>query len=299
MVKVGVIGAGYLGKFHIEKFLKLDECELVGIVDTSANVRDEIKKKYNVPVFSDYQELSGKVDAVSIVVPTNYHYDVASFFIKNRIHTFIEKPVTENIEQCEKLLSLDRTGLKIQVGHIERFNPVYKFLEKYSENPVSISIRRKAPFTPRGTEVDIVFDLMIHDIDIILSLFKKQDLVVKSYCSAKVITNNNDYFKVDLKIDGVDVSLEASRLHFKKERSVTLVTKYAVFEGDFINQDAYFITKGTEKHLDEGKKDILLEELGCFVEAIVKDRPVKVSLEDGYHAIVAAHRLVSLSGTQK
>lgn len=299
MVNIGVIGAGYLGRFHIEKFLAIKDCQLVGVVDTSEETRNEIKKKYGIPVYSDYKELLGRVDAVSIVVPTNFHYEIASFFIKNHIHTFIEKPVTESIEQCERLLSLDRKGLKVQIGHIERFNPVYGFLKESFKEPVSISMRRKAPFSPRGTEVDIVFDLMIHDLDIVLSLLPEDNFKVNSLSCAKIVTEHNDYFKINFEAAGVDVSLEASRLHYKKERSVTLMTRDAVFEGDFIEQEAYFVSKGIEKLLQKGKKDILLEELQSFIDAIEKDKPVAVPLEDGFRALSAAHHLVSWSGKQK
>ncbi|GAB4439951.1 MAG: Gfo/Idh/MocA family oxidoreductase [bacterium] len=299
MVRVGVIGAGYLGSFHIEKFLAINECNLVGIAEVSVSLRDELKKKYSLPVYTDYRELLNKVDAVSIVVPTQFHYEIASFFIKNHIHTFIEKPVVKTVEQCEGLLSLAKEGVKIQVGHIERFNPVYKFLMEKCENPRTITMRRKSPYTERGTDVDIVFDLMIHDIDIVLSLFPEKELSIKSIVAAKVMTDRNDYVKADCEISGVSVTFEASRVHNKKERTVTVVSDNVVFEGDFINQELFFKTKEGEYIFGQGKRDILLDELRSFVLSVKEDKPVAVTLEDGCRAVSEAYRVLSFCGKSK
>lgn len=299
MVNIGIVGAGYLGSFHIEKFLAISDCKVVGIVDVSERLRDELKKKYSIPVYSDYRELLNKVDAVSIVVPTKFHYEVASFFIKNNIHTFIEKPVTETVEQCNILKSLAKDDLKIQIGHIERFNPVSNFIKEMSVKPKAIILRRKAPFTERGTDVDIVFDLMIHDLDILLSLFPQGELNIISVDAAKVMTDKYDYVKAECEIEGVHVSFEASRVHNKKERSITVLSDHLVFEGDFINQEVFVKTKNGEKKFSQGKKDILLEELRSFILAVKDDLPVAVTLEDGAKAVFEAYKILSFCGKSK
>lgn len=296
MVRIGVIGAGYLGKLHIEKFLSIQDCELTAIADNSEEVRKELKKKYNIPVYADYRELIDKVDAVSVVVPTNFHYEVASFFIERGKHTFIEKPVTYTVEEGEKLLLKSKNDIKVQVGHIERFNPVYIHLLEQKDKPHAISIRRKAPFSPRGTEVDILFDLMIHDIDMVLSLFPNKNIKIQSIIKTKVVTDKNDYFKADFYIDDTLVSLEASRLSNKKERIVTAVYRNAVWEGDFITQEIFIKNKDGEKILSNGKKDILLEELKSFILAIKEGKPVRVTLKEGIAALTTAYDLLYWPG---
>ncbi len=301
MVNIGVVGAGYLGRFHVEKFQTIENCKLVGIAEVSEEVRQYLKKNFDIPVYDDYRELAGKVDAVSIVVPTPLHFEVAQFFIQNNIHTFIEKPVTETVEQCERLKAVvaSRPDLKVQIGHIERFNPVYKVLKEKVKNPFSVTIRRKSPFTSRGTEVDIVFDLMIHDIDIILSLFPDRDVHIKSCNATRVVSETNDYFKVDFSLGTVDVTLEASRVHNKKERSVTVVCEDVVYEGDFVNQELYFKTPEGDHNLQLGKKDILMEELKSFVNSVQYKNPVTVSLEDGYRALLKAYDFLYHIGKSK
>lgn len=293
MVRVGVIGAGYLGAFHIDKFLSIKDCDLVGVVEVSEELRDNLKKKFSIPVYSDYRELLGLVDAVSIVVPTPLHYEIASFFIKNNVHTFIEKPVTETVEQGGALLSLSNDSIKVQVGHIERFNPVYNMIKENMTHPKSVIIRRKAPFTKRGADVDVVFDLMIHDIDIVLNLLTGSTFKNLSVIGNKFFTSKNDYVKADFSLGQVSVTLETSRVYNKKERTITVVCDDVIFEGDFINQDVYCISKNQEKVLFNGKKDILLEELQSFIHAIKYDVPVKVTLSDGYNAVVWANQILS------
>jgi predicted dehydrogenase len=252
LVKVGVIGAGYLGKFHIEKFLKIPDCELIGVAESIPAVRDVVKKDYAVSVFSDYKDLLGKVDAVSVVVPTTLHYEVAGFFIENGIHTFIEKPATEAIEQCEAIIKKIKAGLKVQIGHIERFNPVYSIITAGMKTPKAITMRRKAPFILRALDVDIVFDLMIHDIDIVLSLFPKQEPEGIRARGIKAVTDKNDYISADFKIGSAVVHLEASKMCDIKERTITLLDEDSVWEGDFAGSFQKGSGIGRENQQGEG-----------------------------------------------
>lgn len=288
MVNVGVIGAGYLGKFHIEKFLKIPGCKLIGAAESVPAVREQVKTDYNIPVFADYKELLGKVDAVSVVVPTLLHYEIAGFFLDNGIHVFVEKPATETLEQCENLIKKVKGGLKAQVGHIERFNPVYAIIKEGIKNPKSITMRRKAPFIARATDVDIVFDLMIHDIDIVLSLFPGGKPANIRARGIKAVTDKNDYISAHFEMENALIHLEASKMHNLKERVITVLDHDTVWEGDFITQEVFRKDKASEENISRGKADILYDELLSFITAIRSDTPPKVSMEDGMRAMKTA-----------
>ena len=170
-VKVGVIGVGHLGQHHVKHYVSLKDANLVGIVDTDQERAVEISKQFDIPVFNELQDLLKQVDAVSIVTPTLYHAKIAETCITNDIHVFIEKPITETLEEAERLLVLSKEkDVMIQVGHIERLNPALLALKPYRVEPKFLEIQRLAPYTVRGTDVPVVLDKMIHDIDILLSL---------------------------------------------------------------------------------------------------------------------------------
>jgi len=179
-LKIGVIGAGHLGKFHIKNLKEIETCDFVGFYDVNEDTAKKIQEEFNVKAFVSLDELLENVDAVSIVVNTKYHYDVSKYCLNKGKHIFLEKPITETIEQAEELIQLANSkNLKIQVGHIERFNPGLLSLNNFKLNPAYIQSERLAPFNPRGTDVSVVLDLMIHDIDLVLSLIKRQLLILK------------------------------------------------------------------------------------------------------------------------
>jgi predicted dehydrogenase len=223
LVRVGVVGAGYLGKFHIQKIIDIPNCTLTAISDVSDNVL-ELYKSYNVLLTKNYRDFLGKVDAVSIVVPTTFHYEIAEFFIKNGVHVFLEKPATTTSIECEKLLNMKPDNLVVQVGHIERFNPDYINLKKNIKSPKLLNFVRKSPFTNRGVDVDVVFDLMIHDIDLALSFFSENS-VIKNLCvtGGKIVTEKNDYMIAKFNINDVLVNIECSRVSSSKERKITIL----------------------------------------------------------------------------
>ena len=170
-IKVGVIGVGHLGQHHVKHYISLKDANLVGIVDTDQERAGEISKEFDIPVFNDLQDFLNQVDAVSIVTPTPYHAKMAEICIANDIHVFIEKPITETLEEAERLLVLAKEkDVMIQVGHIERLNPALLALKPYRIEPKFLEIQRLAPYTARGTDVPVVLDKMIHDKDIVLSL---------------------------------------------------------------------------------------------------------------------------------
>ncbi|MCK5517514.1 MAG: Gfo/Idh/MocA family oxidoreductase, partial [Desulfobulbaceae bacterium] len=172
-IKVGVIGVGYLGKFHAQKYADLDSVELVGVADTDTDRGKKVAKECSCLFFPDYNELLPLVDAVSIVVPTISHFKVASKCIDSDTDILLEKPMTATLEEADKLIEMAaRKKLLLQVGHLERFNPAVQAIEPFLTEPVFIESNRIATFKNRGVDVDVVLDLMIHDIDIILNIIK-------------------------------------------------------------------------------------------------------------------------------
>lgn len=296
MVNVAVIGAGYLGTFHIEKISKISDCRLAGVVDVDPQLRAKVKERFGVPVFADYRELADAADAVSVVVPTPLHHEVAKFFIERGIHTFIEKPVTATLDECRDLMSALRPGTKVQVGHIERFNPVYRHIRERLESPKAMFFRRKAPFIARGSDVDVVFDVMIHDIDIALSLLAPHQPTDIEARGIAVVTERNDHLAASFHMGETLVTLEASRLGQMKERAVTVLDRVRTIEGNFITQQVFERDAAGERNTEPAGADILLEELRSFVNAVRCDLPVQVSVQDGYSALSAASGILRAAG---
>ena len=173
MLKIGLLGVGHLGKIHLKLIKEIPEYELVGFYDTDDENAINVEKNFNVKRFNSMEDLIDLVDAVDIVTPTTYHFDCATKAIKKYKHVFIEKPITNTIEESRKLAELVKeAGIKFQVGHVERFNPAFLAAEPYIKNPLFVEAHRLAEFKPRGTDVSVILDLMIHDIDIILSVVK-------------------------------------------------------------------------------------------------------------------------------
>ncbi|MEM7565237.1 MAG: Gfo/Idh/MocA family oxidoreductase, partial [Pseudomonadota bacterium] len=171
--RVAVVGVGHLGKWHTEKYAASPECELVAVVDSNLQMATQIADKHGVQAFADHREILSIVDAISLVVPTSLHYKIASDFLKAGIHCLIEKPITETVKEAQTLINLATDkGLILQVGHIERFNSVMMGIRENLLEPQFIESTRLAPFTPRATDVSVILDLMIHDIDLILDLIE-------------------------------------------------------------------------------------------------------------------------------
>lgn len=289
MVNIGVVGAGYLGKFHIQKLLELKNCKLTGIADIDSSLLKSYEH-LDIKLTNDYKELLGIVDAVSIVVPTIYHFEVAEFFIKNGVHTFIEKPVTAKIEECEKLINIAQDRIVVQVGHIERFNPAYRIIKDRVKAPKIMNFIRKGPFTIRGTDVDVIHDLMIHDIDMAISLCNNftglTNLNVRGF---KIKTKYNDYINANFFIGDIFTHIETSRVSNKKIRRFTIVEEDKVFECDLINFTVSIISNKEELVISENKPvDALKEELNTFVNSIIYNKRPPVTLIDGLNALKCA-----------
>lgn len=234
-LKVGVIGTGHLGKLHIKMFKSIDNCELVGVYDSNPEQAKVISEEFNVRNTPSLQELLKQVDSVSIAATTSAHYELAKKCFEAGVHVFIEKPITATIKEAEELVEIsEKKNLKLQVGHIERFNPALVSVEKYIDEPKFIQTDRLAQFNPRGTDVAVVLDLMIHDIDIILSLINS-DVVDVQANGVAVVSDHLDIANARLQFaNGAVANVTASRISQKKLRKMRIFQKDSYVALDFI-----------------------------------------------------------------
>ena len=309
-LKIAVVGVGYLGKFHVQKYAQLPESELVAVCDSNAEVAQTIADEHGVAVHTDYNELIGKVDAVSIVVPTQKHYEVAKVFLENGVHVLLEKPITSTVEQARELVSIAADkNLVFQIGHLERFNPAVMALDDVLKEAQFIESHRIAPFNPRGADVNVILDLMIHDIDIILDFVRSP---VKSIQANGVPVLSNDIDVANARIqfeNGCVANVTASRVSMKSERKMRIFQPDAYITIDFQNKKLGVHRKGEgemfpgiaeidslEREFEQG--DALLAESVAFLKSInEKSRPV-VSGEDGMRALETAIEITRLLALQ-
>ena len=299
-LRVGVIGAGYLGKFHAEKYSQMDDVELVGIADLNRAQADSVSTKVKTNAYTDYRDLIGKTDAVSVVVPTPAHFEVSRDFLENGIDVLIEKPITTTLAEADELISISATrGLIIQVGHLERFNPVVLALKDIVKNPRFIESHRLSIFKERGTDVSGGLDLMIHDIDIISGFVKSE---IKSIHAAgiPVITGLADIANTRLEfMNGCVANVTASRISTKNERKIRLFQQDAYISVDFANHEITVVRKkesekeslipGMEiKQICFEKSDALKDELTAFVKAVSRREVPEVTGQVGRDALKVA-----------
>ncbi|MFA8342650.1 MAG: Gfo/Idh/MocA family protein [Rhodothermaceae bacterium] len=318
-IKIGIIGTGHLGKFHTKLAKEIENCELVGIYDINPEQAEKISSEFGVKTFPSLQDLLDQVDAVSIVATTSAHYDLVKEAFNNNKHALVEKPITSTIEQGEEIVKMAREkNLKLQVGHIERFNPALLSLEKYNLDPKFVQTDRLAQFNPRGTDVAVVLDLMIHDIDIILSLIKS-DVKHISASGVPVVSENIDIANARLEFEnGAVANVTASRISQKKMRKMRMFQKDSYLSMDFdsgvsevfrlVGPDEsmpeHFISFG-EMGVGDKKKTIVYEqpgqfeinalkhELQLFVNTILEDTEPVVTGEDGLRALKVADTIIS------
>jgi len=318
MLKIGVFGAGHLGKIHIKCILlQPDVYELVGFFDTSEAVRKKVSEDQDIPAFADATALAQLVDVVDIVTPTITHFELAKLALAQGKHVFIEKPVTHTIEEAEELMAYSRQkNLKIQVGHVERFNPAMLSLEGMQLAPKFIEAHRLANFNPRGTDVSVVLDLMIHDIDIVLNLVQSKVKDVKANGVA-ILSPTPDIVNARVEFEnGCVANLTASRMSLKQMRKVRFFQEDAYVSLDFLEKNAQVVRlydKGADNvpnldnllelethngtkllHIDmppiESVNAIKME-LGAFAQSIQNNTRPTVSIEDGYKALALAVRI--------
>ena len=309
-LKTAVIGVGYLGKFHAQKYAQLPASELVAVCDSNADIAQTIADEHGVDVHTNYNDLIGKVDAVSIVVPTQKHYEVAKVFLDNGIHVLLEKPITSTVEQARELVQIaDQNKLVFQIGHLERFNPAVMALDDVLKEAQFIESHRIAPFNPRGADVNVILDLMIHDIDIILDFVRSP---VKSIQANGVPVLSNDIDVANARIqfeNGCVANVTASRVSMKSERKMRIFQPDAYITIDFQNKKLGVHRKGAgemfpgiaeidslEREFEQG--DALLAETAAFLQSInEQSRPV-VSGEDGMRALETAFEITRQLGIQ-
>jgi predicted dehydrogenase len=317
-LKVGVIGTGHLGKLHTKMFKSIDNCELFGIFDSNPEQAEAVSKEFNVPALTSIDDLFKKIDAVSIAATTTAHYELAIKCFENGIHVFIEKPITATIKEAEELVEIsEKKNLNLQVGHIERFNPALVAMEKYIDEPKFIQTDRLAQFNPRGTDVDVVLDLMIHDIDIILSLVKSNVIDVHANGVA-VVSDHLDIANARLQFEnGAVANVTASRISQKKMRKMRIFQRDSYIALDFVTgvAEAYrlmspdaalnsnLISFGEIGVGDKRRKlvyeqpeqkelNALQYELQLFVNSVINGTKPVVSGVDGLRALKVAELII-------
>lgn len=314
MLKVGIFGVGHLGKFHLNNWKEIRDVEVVGFYDPNDAAAQEVSEKYQIPRFLDPDRLMEIVDAVDIVAPTNYHHQLCINAIRKGKHVFVEKPLANTMDEARELVKLAKeSNIKFQVGHVERFNPAFLATQNLDLNPMFIEVHRLAEFNPRGTEVSVILDLMIHDIDIILSLVKSEVKVI-SASGVAVMTDTPDIANVRIEFNnGCVANLTSSRISMKKMRKMRLFQKDAYIGIDFLAKRTEVIKLKTDQDTEvlsfdvettHGKKTIAVvnppvpeinaikKELEAFVHAITTNSPTVVSEVDGFRAMEVAHLIL-------
>ncbi len=300
ILKVAVVGVGHLGKWHADKYAAAEGCELVAVVDTNLDNAREIAGKHGAKAYADYREIIPLVDAISLVVPTSLHYKIAREFLEAGIHCLVEKPITETVAEASELIEIARKrDLVLQVGHIERFNSVMIGIEQQLGQPLFLESTRLAPFSLRATDVSVILDLMIHDIDIILDLVDSPVRHI-SASGIAVLSDNIDIANTRIEFENKCVAnVTASRISRKRERKLRIFQHEAYLSADF--QDRILaVTRKGETNNPEGFKDIAYEEMFFddndalnlevldFIDAIRQQRRPLVSGEDGRRALETA-----------
>lgn len=314
MLKVGVFGVGHLGKFHLNNWKDIRDIELVGFYDPSDEAAQQVMEKYQLPRFNEAERLMDVVDVVDIIAPTNHHHELCKLAIRKGKHVFVEKPLANTMEEARELVKLVKeSNVKLQVGHVERFNPAYLAISQLDLHPMFIEVHRLAQFNPRGTEVSVILDLMIHDIDIILSLVKSEVKLI-SASGVAVMTDTPDIANVRIEFNnGCVANLTSSRISMKKMRKMRVFQKDAYIGIDFLDKKTEVIKLKTPQDVDAfsfdldtkfGKKTIAVvnpqipeinairKELEAFRDAIQLGTPVIVSEVDGYRAMDVAHQIL-------
>ncbi|MCL4557196.1 MAG: Gfo/Idh/MocA family oxidoreductase [Deltaproteobacteria bacterium] len=303
-LRAGVVGAGYLGTFHCDKYSQIDGADLVAIADTDGEKRKIAHKRFGADTYADYRELYGRVDAVSVVVPTLQHYEVAGFFLRHGIPVLLEKPISDTVTHARRLVDIaEENSTAFQIGHLERFNSAIRTVRGMINRPVFIEVHRLSPFTPRGTDVDVVRDLMIHDLDIILSLIPS-DVVSIDAVGVPVLTDKIDIANARLKFkNGCAANITASRVSAERMRKIRLFQRDTYFSIDYGTSKVNIVkipggpTPELQiRQLEISREDSLLEEIKSFVHAVTTKSVPVVTGKDGLLALETAFRILAKIG---
>jgi len=302
MLKVAVVGVGYLGEFHAQKYAALEECKLIGVVDIDNKKGEKVATELGVNFCEDYNEILDIVDVVSIVVPTVNHFKTAKAFLESGVHVLLEKPFAETVEEAETLDQIAREkNLCLQIGHLERFNPVFLEFKQLIDKPKFVENIRIAPFPKRATDVDVVMDLMIHDIDMVLSVVGEYPNYIES-TGVNIITEKVDLANARLRFpSGCIADLTASRVSDKSERKMRIFQSGLYLSLDYGTGQARKLEvergaiSGPEslspKSFQFEKGDALLAEIKSFLSSVEEERKPKVSAQDGLNAMRVAWQI--------
>lgn len=314
MLRIGILGVGHLGKFHLNNWKEIDAVQISGFFDPNDAQAKSVEEKYGIKRYASAESLIDDSDAVDIVAPTIYHYELCELAMKKGKHVFVEKPLANSMDEARALVKLAKeSNVKFQVGHVERFNPAFLALKNYKLKPMFIEVHRLAQFNPRGTDVSVILDLMIHDIDIILHLVKSE----VNYISANgvaVMSDTPDIANVRIEFsNGCVANLTSSRISMKKMRKMRLFQKDAYIGIDFLEKKTEIIKMNEpgDKNVftfdidtSNGKKTIAISnpdvkdsnaiktELEAFKNAILENTPTPVSIIDGFGAMEVAHKIL-------
>lgn len=315
MLKIGLFGVGHLGKIHAGQWQTLPDTRIVGFYDPDDHQALETEKQFKIKRYSDPASLMADCDAADIVAPTSSHFLLCEMAIRKGIHVFVEKPMANSMEEAQSILKLlSETDIKFQVGHVERFNPAFLALNGFQLQPMFIEVHRLAQFNPRGTDVSVILDLMIHDIDIILHIVKSPVSRI-SASGVAVMSDTPDIANVRIEFhNGCVANLTSSRISLKKMRKMRLFQKDAYIGIDFLDKKTEVIKlkapQGEEGLFSfdidtpHGKKTIAIAnppvketnairmELETFTDSILQNKPVKVNAYDAFQAMDVAHQIL-------
>ena len=316
MLKIGIFGTGHLGKFHIANWLEIEGTEIVGFYDPNDDAAAEAIAKFGLKRFEDMESLMDEVDAVDVITPTQFHYPVCERALRKSKHVFVEKPLASDLDEAGRLIKLvQEAKVKFQVGHVERFNPAFLSLQGRELAPMFIEVHRLAQFNPRGTEVSVILDLMIHDIDIVLHLVNS-DIKNISASGVAVMTDTPDIANARIEfMNGCVANLTSSRISMKRMRKMRLFQKDAYIGIDFLDKKTEVIRLKKDEESEDvfsfdietpsGSKEIVVEnpeiiqinaikaELTAFKNAITLNTPTIVSEQDGFMALDVAQQILT------
>ena len=318
MLKIGVLGAGHLGKIHIKCIKEIPEYELIGFYDPSEEVTSKVKEEFGIASFNSIEELIEAVNVVDIVTPTISHFECASKAMKRFRHVFLEKPIVTTLAEAAELVKIaEEAKIKVQVGHVERFNPAFIAASSYLNRPMFVESHRLAQFNPRGTDVPVILDLMIHDIDIILSVVQSNIKKI-SATGVAVVSETPDIANARIEFDnGCVANLTASRISLKNMRKTRFFQRDAYISIDYLTKEVEVaqiknvdpeaaITPGfiIDMGVGKAKRQILFNkpsisssnaiksELESFFHSIVNDTTPPVTIIDGFNALEVAHKIM-------
>lgn len=315
MLKIGIFGVGHLGKIHVKNWKELSGVQIIGFFDPNDQHAHEVSETFGLKRYPSVSELLHDCDAVDIVSSTTFHFELCKAAIKAGKHVFVEKPLANTMEEARELVKLVKeANVKFQVGHVERFNPAFLAIEGIKKDPMFIEVHRLSQFNPRGTDVSVILDLMIHDIDIVLSLVNSNVKHISANGVA-VLSDTPDIANVRIEFDnGCVANLTSSRISMKKMRKIRLFQKDAYIGIDFLEKKAEIIQMGQPENktaftfeidTNHGKKSIAVSnpivtdgnaiqsELKAFYDAIVDNKETPVTIVDGFRAMDIAHQILA------